>query len=247
VRPLERCSSGRDRTKKDEQRKNDFIGMVSHELKTPLTSLTAIIQVLHAKLKNHEDSFISGGLQKASLQVKKMSNLINGFLNISRLESSKIRLDKNNFNLRTVIENLISETNLMSPGHLIRLLPGEPVDVFADEEKIGSVISNLLSNAVKYSQKGTTIEINCTHLGNEVEVSVKDEGIGVKPEDAAHLFDRYYRVDNPNFSHVSGFGIGLYLSAEIVKQHGGRIWIESLPDAGSTFYFALPDTAKGTS
>jgi two-component system sensor histidine kinase VicK len=227
---------------RDEQRKNDFIGMVSHELKTPLTSLTAIIQVLNAKLKESEDNFVSGALDKANIQVKKMSTMINGFLNLSRLESGKIQMDKINFNLEDLIETIISEAKLISTGHDIGLSPCDSTPVFADQEKIGSVISNLLSNAVKYSPKGTHIELTCQTKEGCVEVSVSDEGMGIKNEDQAHLFDRYYRVENPNYSHISGFGIGLYLSSEIVRQHGGRIWVKSEDGKGSTFYFSLPLT-----
>jgi signal transduction histidine kinase len=226
--------------RRDEQRKNDFIGMVSHELKTPLTSLTAIIQVLNSKLKNSEDSFISGALDKANIQVRKMSSMINGFLNISRLESGKIHLDKKDFSLEILIENMIAETQFSSPGYLISLSPCNPISVNADPDKIGSVISNLLSNAVKYSPKGTRIEVSCLVKDNGVEISVRDEGIGVKEDDVKHLFDRYYRVDNPNYSHISGFGIGLYLSSEIIRQHKGEIWVESVPGEGSTFYFSIP-------
>lgn len=225
---------------RDDQRKNDFIGMVSHELKTPLTSLTAIVQVLNVKLKTSEDSFVAGALDKANIQVKKMSTMINGFLNISRLESGKIQMDKKEFNLEELIESIISETKLISTGHDIGLSNCVPTPVFADQDKIGSVISNLLSNAVKYSPKGTHIEISCQTKPGSVEVSVHDEGMGVKSEDQKHLFDRYYRVDNPNYRHISGFGIGLYLSSEIIHQHGGKIWVESLPGQGSTFYFSLP-------
>ncbi|SKB41588.1 ATP-binding protein [Daejeonella lutea] len=224
----------------DEQRKNDFIGMVSHELKTPLTTLTAIVQVLHSKLKSSDDSFVAGALDKAKVQVKKMSSLINGFLNISRLESGKIQMEKSKFNLKELIENVISETKVISDTHVINLSPCESTVVYADHDKIGSVISNLLSNAVKYSEKGTAIELQCHTRSGEIEVSVTDHGMGIEPADIKFLFDRFYRVDNPNYSHISGFGIGLYLSSEIIRQHNGRIWVESQKGKGSTFYFTLP-------
>jgi len=178
---------------RDEQRKNDFIGMVSHELKTPLTSLTAIVQVTNAKLKNSPDTFLAGAMEKANIQVRKMSSMINGFLNISRLESGKIQMEKKTFEMEKLIESIIEETKVMSPGYQISLSPCNPTPVYADPDKIGSVISNLLSNAVKYSPKGTHIELTCQTKGNKVEVSVHDEGIGIKKEDIKHLFDRYYR------------------------------------------------------
>ena len=102
------------------------------------------------------------------------------------------------------------------------------------------MISNLIGNAVKYSPKETTIRISCEKINKELVISVKDEGMGILPADAAKIFDRYYRVESSNTQHIAGFGIGLYLSAEIIQRHGGRIWLESEPGIGSTFYFSLP-------
>ena len=230
--------------KLDEIRKNDFIGMVSHELKTPLTSLTAIIQVLNAKLKNNNDAFIAGALDRANIQAKKMSSMIDGFLHISRLESGKILIHKKSFNLDELIREIIDETALTISSHQITFHPCEPVTIFADRDKIASVISNLLNNAVKYSPNGKPIEFCCIKIGENVQISVKDEGFGIKPQDLDKLFDRYYRVESNNTKHISGFGIGLYLSAEIIRQHNGKIWAESENGKGSTFYFELPVQPK---
>lgn len=226
--------------KLDELRKNDFIGMVSHELKTPLTSLSAIVQIANTKLKNTEDSFLSNAMERASLQVKRMSTLINGFLNISRLESGKIQMNKNEFDLVALADQNIQESRLTTSNHVISMAASEPILINADADKIGSVISNLLSNAVKYSPDGMHIQVSCRKNSEGIEFSVKDEGMGIAEKDIEHLFDRYYRVETPIHNNISGFGIGLYLSAEIVKQHGGKIWAESTPNEGSIFYFTLP-------
>ena len=226
--------------KQDELRKNDFIGMVSHELKTPLTSLSALVQVLNAKLKNTGDPFVSGALQKVQTQLRKMAGMINGFLNVSRLESGKIHMEKREFDLRQLLAEIIKETELTVSSHQIRFDPGDAVLVNADRDRISSVISNLLSNAVKYSPKGSVIEVACQVINNAPRVCIKDHGIGIKQVDLEKLFERYYRIDNPNTRHISGFGIGLYLSAEIIQRHNGEIWAESEVGAGSTFYFTLP-------
>lgn len=226
--------------KQDEIRKNDFIGMVSHELKTPLTSLTAIVQVAGQKLKSSEDSFLVGAMEKAGVQVKRMGNMINGFLNVSRLESAKLTIDKHEFNLEELIEETIKETELTVSSHVIKFERCNPVMIRADHDKIGSVITNLISNAVKYSPKGKEIDIKCEVLGDRAQISVKDEGMGLKPQDQNKVFERYYRVETNHTQHISGFGIGLYLSAEIVHRHGGEIWVESESGVGSTFYFNLP-------
>ncbi|QKJ31022.1 PAS domain S-box protein [Mucilaginibacter mali] len=226
--------------KLDEQRKNDFIGMASHELKTPLTSLSALIQVLNMKLHNNEDAFVPSALEKANTQVRKMSSMINGFLNISRLESGKLQIEKRPFELNALIDEMIGEIKLTVASHTFVFEPQGDLKVDADPDKIGSVISNLLSNAVKYSPKGKLVTVSAEVIGNEVQVSVKDEGMGIKPNDMPHLFDRYYRVNSEHTRNISGFGIGLYLSAEIIHRHDGRIWAESEKGVGSTFYFTLP-------
>lgn len=226
--------------KLDEMRKNDFIGMVSHELKTPLTSLTAYIQMLLGKAIDNEDEFISGALEKANVQVKKMSNMINGFLNISRLESGKMLIEKQSFELTELIHEMIEELKLITSAYVISLSVCDPLEVYADRDKIGSVISNLLSNAIKYSPKGKHIDIQCQKTGDRVKISITDEGMGIKPHDIDKLFDRYYRVESKHTTHISGFGIGLYLSAEIIHRHEGKIGVESKTGVGSTFWFTLP-------
>ena len=226
--------------KLDENRKNDFIGMVSHELKTPLTSLSAILQVAKAKLNNTDDTFLSGAMQKANHQVKRMTTMINGFLNISRLESGKIQIDKQLFNVKALIHEVADEMKVTATTHTINIEECEEVEVSADQDKIQSVISNLISNAVKYSPNGTVVYVGCKSTETEVIVSVRDEGIGIQPADAEKIFNRYYRIENSNTKHISGFGIGLYLSAEIIYRHEGQIWLESEIGNGSTFYFSLP-------
>jgi PAS domain S-box-containing protein len=226
--------------KQDEMRKNDFIGMVSHELKTPLTSLNAIIQVANAKLKTSDDQFLAGAMGKANTQVKRMSSMINGFLNVSRLESGKILIDKSQFDIEELVQEIAEEMSVTVTTHQINLELCRPQQIYADRDKINSVISNLISNAVKYSPKDTTVQISCAVNESEITISVKDEGVGISAADAAKIFDRYYRVESSNTKHISGFGIGLYLSAEIVERHGGKIWVESEPGKGSTFYFSLP-------
>jgi PAS domain S-box-containing protein len=223
--------------KQDEQRKNDFIGMVSHELKTPLTSLSAYIQILQKGFKGTDQTLI-GLLDKAYGQIKRMNRMINGFLTISHLESGKIHLNKQHFSLDKLLTATTEEISMMGPDHQFEHLPGDEVIVFADQEKIINVISNILINAVKYSPGKTIIEVRCYKEDSYATVSVKDYGIGIKLTDTEKLFERYYRVEGNK--SISGFGIGLYLSAEIIHRHNGKIWVESEVGKGSTFYFSLP-------
>lgn len=226
--------------KQNELRKNDFIGMVSHELKTPLTSLKAYVQILNGKAKKEGNSFSGGILDKVELQINKMGTMINGFLNVSRLESGKIHLDKVEFKMDELVKEIIEETAPIMSGHEIRLIPCDCILITADRDKIGQVINNLISNAVKYSPRGKIVEIVCSRIGNDARISIKDEGMGIRTQDKERLFDRFYRVETTHTQNISGFGIGLYLSAEIVRRHGGKIWVESEKGVGSTFFFSLP-------
>lgn len=232
----------RDITQKklEEQRKNDFIGMVSHELRTPLTTLSAVMQIAGTKLKNHEDKFLTSAIVRANVQVKRMTGMVNGFLNVARLEAGKMVMEKQLFDLAQLLSEIVDETNLIVTSHKINLLESSPVIVNADSDKISSVISNFIGNAVKYSPAGKPIDVSCRISEDVVTVSVHDEGFGIATQELNHVFNRYYRVDGEQTRHISGFGIGLYLSAEIIKQHGGRIWAESEQGVGSTFYFTLP-------
>jgi signal transduction histidine kinase len=239
---LETAHTDLQEQKETEKKKDEFISIVSHELKTPLTSLSALVQLASAKLKNNPDDFLSGAMEKAGVQVKKMTAMINGFLNVSRIESGKISIDRQLFNLEDVIIDVIKESELTATTHQISFIPCGPMNIFADKEKIASVITNLVSNAIKYSPKGSAVDIQCEATPGAVRVSIKDEGVGISKQDQGQLFERYYRVEDDHTKYISGFGIGLYLSAEIVRRHDGTIGVESEKGAGSTFYFTLPLT-----
>ncbi|MFA4870171.1 MAG: PAS domain S-box protein [Pedobacter sp.] len=226
--------------KQEEQRKNDFIAIVSHELKTPLTSMRSYVQLALAKAVERKDAFTQNVLVRAETQTGKMTALIQDFLNLSRLEEGKMSLNLSDFSLTGLIEEVLSDTLTLSSSHLIKYEGCAEVMITADREKIGQVLTNLLGNAIKYSPNGTTVVIKCVLNESAVEFSVTDQGYGISKVDQSRLFERFYRVDNSRKQHVTGFGIGLYLVAEILKLHGGKIRVESELNKGSTFSFALP-------
>ncbi len=225
----------------DEQRKNDFIAMVSHELKTPLTSLNGYIQVLQSKLEPQHNSLVTTVLDKARKQVGKMIGLIGGFLNVSRLEAGKIHLEITRCDMATLLKEIESDISIDNRSRHIVFSPVETTWMNVDRDKIELVITNLISNAIKYSPIDATIQVTCVPVAHDsVMVRVKDHGIGIKSEDQPHVFDRFYRVENRQTTAVAGFGIGLYLCKEIVERHGGKIWVESEFGQGSTFSFCIP-------
>lgn len=226
--------------KEDEIRKNEFLAVASHELKTPLTSIKAYTQLLAATYQKSGDAFLKNALGKVENQVNKMTKLVGDFLNLSKIESDKFELRTERFDLSVLSKDVSSDIQLVAPNHRIRVIDGHPVFIEGDKEKIAQVITNFLTNAIKYSPEGKEITVSVTNDENVARVAVKDEGIGIKPEEHQQIFQRFYRSKfNQNISY-SGFGIGLYISAEIIQKHDGTIGVESKEGSGSTFYFSVP-------
>ena len=223
-----------------EVRKNDFVAMVSHELKTPLTSILSYIQLLLGKMKKTEDTFAINALSRTEVQAKKMSAMIHDFLNMARLEEGKVHMHKEFFYLNQLMDEIVCDIRLVSPNHTIELNTCGTVSVYADKDKIGQVLINLITNAIKYSESDTTIHVRSTITGRGVSVSVTDQGVGISAADQKKLFNRFYRVANEKISRVTGFGIGLYLVAEILRYHDTTIEVNSVENVGSTFSFTLP-------
>jgi signal transduction histidine kinase len=226
--------------KQNELKRSKFIGMVSHELKTPLTALKAYVQMLSNWAKKQKDGFATGALSKVAKQVRKMLNMINSLLNLSSAEVGQIHLNKQLFSVDELIAEVVEETLFVTSSHHITITPCENIQVNADREKIEQVLVNLLSNAAKYSKKGTSIGISCKLQEKVVEISIRDQGLGIAQEAIEKVFLPHYRVESKETEKVTGFGIGLYLCSEIISRHDGKIWVESEPGEGSTFKFTLP-------
>lgn len=220
-----------------ERKKDDFVGFVSHELKTPLTSLKSYLQVA---LKKKEDPvFISNALDRAQLQISKMENIIAGFLDLSRSEGGFLRVDKIDFDLAPLLETCAADARVASQKHQVicNFPPGLVVN--GDQEKLSMVITNLISNAQKYSPQGGQIEISCLVSQTKVRVNVKDEGIGISISEQKQMFKKFHRVENQQTRSIPGFGIGLYLASTILALHDSSLQVTSEPGKGSVFSFEL--------
>jgi PAS domain S-box-containing protein len=236
-----RCFT-RDVTQKknEEQRKSDFVSMVSHELKTPLTSINAYIQLLKRKSSEEPSASSLDMLSKIESQAKKLVAMADEFLNLSKIESGNIQLRKEDFDLGTMISEIAQEMQLSTSKHTIYTQGSDAITLHADQNKIAQVLTNLVSNAIKYSPIGGTITIGCEKRTNQLKIFVRDEGMGISPADQKKLFDPFYRVNNDKYKDVGGFGIGLYLVSEILKRHDSKIEVISGQDQGSTFFFVMP-------
>jgi PAS domain S-box-containing protein len=225
--------------KKEEERKIAFVAMVSHELKTPLTSLTSYLQILTKRAKSEQDVFAINALTRAEIQAKKMANMLDDFLNEAKYQEGKVLLHEENFDIATLVMQTAADAQLLIHRNTNLKVGCESAIVFADHDKIGQVLTNLISNAIKYSPGGGDICIQCKNQGSKVRISVIDHGIGINDIDQQRLFERFYRVKNESVPEVKGFGIGLYLVSEILRYHKSVIHVNSAEGKGSTFYFDL--------
>ncbi|WP_315057733.1 ATP-binding protein [Chryseobacterium indoltheticum] len=241
--PLSLNGTLRDITeqKKEEQRKDDFMGMVSHELKTPLTSLKAYLQMLQRIGLKTESPMPQNMLEKSLKQVDYMNGMINGFLNVSRLDSGQMHIDKTAFDFQVLFSEIEDEVLSTISTHNFVFKHSGPIEILADREKISQVLHNLIGNAIKYSPLKMSIIIEYVTVGdNSLKVSVHDYGIGISSDDQQRIFERYYRVKDINSKSIAGFGIGLYLCKEIIELHGGTIEVNSSQNEGTIFSFVLP-------
>lgn len=166
--------------------------------------------------------------------------MINSFLNISRLEAGGIVIEKSVFEFNKLILEVIEEVKAIIDPHVITFEGGEDLWLTGDRDKIGQVLTNLLSNAAKYSLHHQDIRLDCRKEAAKAQIKVTDRGMGIRETDLPYLFARFQRFESAETKNISGFGIGLYLCAEIVKSHNGRIWAESEFGAGTTMIFELP-------
>jgi len=180
-------------------------------------------------------------LEKSLKQVDNMTGMINGFLNVSRLDSGQMHIDKTVFDFQVLLSEIEDEVLSTIFTHSFIFTSSGSQSILADREKISQVLHNLIGNAVKYSPMGTAVTVEYLTIGdNRLKVNVQDYGKGISADDQKRIFERYYRVKDINDTSVAGFGIGLYLCKEIIELHGGTIEVRSLPEEGTLFSFILP-------
>jgi two-component system CheB/CheR fusion protein len=220
-------------------KKDEFISIASHELKTPVTSLKAILQIIErATLKKEEMRALYGFAQKANKQVDKLTELIKDLLDVTKIQSGKLELRKTEFTLGELVEECRDELQ-NSSLHQILIEGDYNIKVYADRNRLEQVIINLISNGIKYSPGSNMVIIKTEKLTDGIKIAVTDFGIGITADKIPMLFDRFYRVDE-NSQRYAGLGLGLFISSEIVKQHRGHIHVESEESKGSTFWFVIP-------
>ena len=223
-----------------EKHKEEFIGIASHELKTPVTSIKAYTQILYDSLLAKNDTVSADMLLRMDHQIDRLTTLIKDLLDVTKITEGQLVLKTQEYDLNKLINQVIEEMQTTTRKHnLIKEV--EPLKrIKGDKERTVQVIVNLISNAIKYSPQADKIIIRATATEEEVTVCIQDFGIGISKEMQKRLFKRFFRVTDETNSTFPGLGLGLFISTEIIKKQKGRIWVESTPKEGSTFCFTLP-------
>jgi PAS domain S-box len=221
-----------------EQQKDEFISIASHELKTPVTSIKAFTQILEMRFQSEGNIGAAELLSRMNRQIDKLTNLIVDLLDVTKIDRGQLLFDESDFDFNELVREIVEEMQQVTQDHSIELIADNTRMVHGDRNRIGQVITNLISNAIKYSPNADKIIVSTTAEDQNVKLCVKDFGIGIPELQIKNIFHRFFRVSGKKLHTFPGLGLGLFISSEIVKRHGGILNVESKEGSGS--YFAAP-------
>ena len=222
--------------KHNEELKDEFLSIASHELKTPLTTIKAYNQLM---MRSNKAQGLEAFIAKSSDQIYRLEKLITDLLDVTKINAGKLSYNMEPFNFREMVQSTVESMQHTSQKHQLILSDGDDFQYLGDRFRLEQVVHNFLSNAIKYSPNGKQVLVDCNITQDNIIVSIQDFGVGIAAESLNKLFNRYYRVDNTAM-RFDGLGLGLFISSEILKRHDGSFWIESVEGEGSTFFFGLP-------
>jgi PAS domain S-box-containing protein len=223
-----------------EWQKDNFLSIVSHELKTPLTTIKAYGQIAENMLEEKLDIETLDMIKRMSSQVNKLTVLVQDILDFTKAQKGKLMYNEAFYDFNELMKEVIDDMQKISFTHEIKNNLGKTETIFGDKNRLSQLINNLISNAIKYSPKASSIIVSTELQKDGIELRVQDFGIGILEQDQENVFNQFYRVNKHNQSTFPGMGIGLYICSEIIARHGGKIWVESIINKGSTFYAWLP-------
>jgi PAS domain S-box-containing protein len=219
-----------------ERMQREFLSMVTHELRNPVTSIRG-----YAQLMMRRGRYVEGAAEVMVTQAKRLERIIDDLLDVSRLEAGGLQLHREPVDLVALVRAAAEQAQALTRAHSVRVeAPDGPLVGQWDATRLQQVLHNLLSNAIKYSPDGGPIVVRVAAAAAEAQVSVTDQGIGIAPEALPKLFSRFFRTDAARTTGVQGLGLGLHICKALVEAHGGRMWVASVPGQGSTFTFTLP-------
>jgi two-component system phosphate regulon sensor histidine kinase PhoR len=225
--------------KRELEKKDEFIGIASNELRTPLTSVKGYLQLIGSYKKEELPAMVKQYISKANIAINKLQRLVNDLLDVSKINAGRLDYVSGNINLDELIKSCIENAAHIYPDNIFTNLDENNFVVHGNAERLEQVIMNLINNAVKYSKDNKNIVIKTARHNNNARVSITDFGIGLSGEQKKRIFERFYRVEDQKYM-AGGLGMGLYISAEIIHNHDGEIGVESELGKGATFYFDLP-------
>lgn len=225
--------------KEAERKKDEFISIASHELKTPMTSIMGYIQLLERSIDKNDIETVKTRLHKVQNQVEKLNLLIADLLDISKIESGKLQFNKQYFEFDEVLDHILEVMQQSNPQ--VKIIKKGCVEskVYGDEMRLEQVIVNFITNAIKYAPDAEEIHINSSIVDGQMYFSVRDFGIGMSEEHRDKVFGKFYRIEETS-ERFQGLGIGLYICQEIIDRHEGKIGVNSVLGEGSEFYYSIP-------
>jgi len=223
-----------------DKRRDDFISTATHELKTPITSMKLFAEIVQRQTKKTGTKAEKESVKELSIQLDRLTALMNYLLDVAKIQQGKLELNKTSFNANSFIEETILMIKNISINRTINFTKNTDKKIYADKERLTQVLTNLISNAIKYSATGKEIIVNSAQNKNNVVVSVQDFGLGIPKSEQKLVFNRFYRANSAIDHDIGGIGLGLYVAKQIVQAHHGRIWVKSVEQQGSTFYFSIP-------
>ena len=228
-----------DEQKSALEKKDEFISIASHELKTPVTSIKGYVQLLRYNFQQEGNTHAADLLTKADTQINKLTSLISDLLDVRKIENGQLRYHEEKFNFNELVQEIIEETERVT-NHPIESELSANCFISGDRNKIGQVITNFIDNANKYSPRDAAIKVKTLNSDGRIKLVVQDSGLGIPKDQQTKIFERFFRVKGEKENTYAGLGLGLYISSEIIKRHNGSIGVESEQGKGSAFNFELP-------
>ncbi|WP_155975679.1 sensor histidine kinase [Daejeonella oryzae] len=222
------------------RKKDEFMSIASHELKTPITSVKGALQIIERYFDEQEQDYpVSVFVKKASRQVNKLTSLVEDLLDVTKIQSGKLEINKQEFAINELLNECTSMVEHDLKNHKITINGNVNLLIKADKNRLEQVVSNLITNAIKYSPNGGIIEISVSEIKGYTKIEIRDNGIGIEADKIPYIFDRFFRVENSS-QNYSGLGLGLFISSQIIERHDGEMGVESQLNQGSVFWFTLP-------
>lgn len=226
--------------------KSEFMNMVSHELRAPLTNISGAIELLAGSHGGPDARSTPQLLGIIADQSDRLTQLVEGILKVSRIEAGHLMLTPSYFEIGPVILRAMDRVRSRTRNHQFRMETVDPLPpVWADQDRVEQILAALLDNAVKYAPEGGPIVVRARSRGLHQQVSVSDAGMGIPEEHLSRIFEKFHRVDTSDAKETYGHGLGLYLARRLVEVQGGKMWAESQLGEGSTFHFTLPMSPGG--